>query len=238
MAPKSTKKKSSKPSKPRHCRRAYLAANALFTLDSLELLPNQFSSPPLPTSDLEPSPTPQAPRLTSTTNHPDEGRPTTPRGNEPPMSLIDPRLLEPTVYGPQTPPATPTSTQVLPQTLAQPEDSMNSDDSDNSDSDDNNSKQGSHAGRIRITKDKPKYGFVMGAKRGGYPFEVLRTKELQPPILESTKSCAWFIRCMSDILVRCERVANQTGCWIFLAAQHTTARVLKFNALTVSALLT
>src|ERR1700761_3414790 len=70
--------------------------------------------------------------------------------------------------------------------------------------------------------------------------DILRMKELRPPITDQAKASARFLRCASDIIERvrtvhitytaliscmpqCERLSQETGCWLHFSAQHLFA---------------
>ncbi|KAJ7730930.1 hypothetical protein B0H14DRAFT_2640140 [Mycena olivaceomarginata] len=61
---------------------------------------------------------------------------------------------------------------------------------------------------------------VNGARRGNQIFKVVRGKPLRPALEEQSGTSARFLRCVSDILDRCERVSEETGCWLHFSAQH------------------
>ncbi|KAF7324246.1 hypothetical protein MSAN_01272200 [Mycena sanguinolenta] len=78
--------------------------------------------------------------------------------------------------------------------------------------------------RLRISKQNPAYGHVDGAMRGNQMYKILRTKPLRPVIEEQAEASARFLRSVSDIIDRCERVSHETGCWLHFSAQHLFAR--------------
>ncbi|KAL0947181.1 hypothetical protein HGRIS_013305 [Hohenbuehelia grisea] len=77
--------------------------------------------------------------------------------------------------------------------------------------------------RKRITNQNNEYGFMEGAQHGGQPFSVLRMK---PPLKLESKSdiSTRFLDQAKDIVYRAERLGLETGCWIYLAAQHQHAQ--------------
>ncbi|KAJ7206836.1 hypothetical protein GGX14DRAFT_297604, partial [Mycena pura] len=77
--------------------------------------------------------------------------------------------------------------------------------------------------RTRVTKKNALYGNVDGAMRGSKPFDILRMKELRPAITDQADASARFLRCASDIIERCERLSQETGCWLHFSAQHLFA---------------
>ncbi|KAJ6542681.1 hypothetical protein B0H19DRAFT_305990 [Mycena capillaripes] len=60
--------------------------------------------------------------------------------------------------------------------------------------------------------------------RGSKKYEIVRTKALRPPLAEQVEASARFLRCAGDIIERCERLSNETGCWLFFSAQHLFAQ--------------
>ncbi|KAJ3557408.1 hypothetical protein NP233_g11751 [Leucocoprinus birnbaumii] len=74
------------------------------------------------------------------------------------------------------------------------------------------------------TKGGAPHGFIDGVMRGNHEFRGLkRTIALRPPSKSSTLASKRFARVIRQILTRTENLAVETGCWIYLAAQHATA---------------
>ncbi|KAF8155381.1 hypothetical protein K438DRAFT_357386 [Mycena galopus ATCC 62051] len=74
--------------------------------------------------------------------------------------------------------------------------------------------------RNRATQKNPIYGLVNGARRGNQIFKVVRGKPLRPALEDQSDTSARFLRCVSDIIDRCEHVSEETGCWLHVSAQH------------------
>ncbi|PPR05181.1 hypothetical protein CVT26_012267 [Gymnopilus dilepis] len=83
--------------------------------------------------------------------------------------------------------------------------------------------------QVRTTASNPYNGFVVGAFRGQEPFSVVRGHPLPAPIADTQKASKHFTSTISSILTKCEDLANQTGCWLFLGAQHPTAKLGAVN---------
>ncbi|KAJ7211779.1 hypothetical protein B0H12DRAFT_1079548 [Mycena haematopus] len=65
--------------------------------------------------------------------------------------------------------------------------------------------------RLRATKKNPVHGEVEGAMRGAKKIDIVRQKELRDPLSDQAEASARFLRCVSDIIDRCERVSHETG---------------------------
>ncbi|KAJ3566938.1 hypothetical protein NP233_g6683 [Leucocoprinus birnbaumii] len=73
-------------------------------------------------------------------------------------------------------------------------------------------------------KEKEDYGFILGLMRGSEVLaDVKRPRALPKPLTKSSFMSRRFRRALPLIVARLEALAHQTGCWIYLAAQHTTA---------------
>ncbi|KAJ7749781.1 hypothetical protein B0H14DRAFT_3603453, partial [Mycena olivaceomarginata] len=77
--------------------------------------------------------------------------------------------------------------------------------------------------RVRISKKNLEFGMVKGAMRGNNHFEIVRTKKSRPTATGRRDASARFLRSASDIIERCERLSNETGCWLHFSAQHMFA---------------
>ncbi|KAK7059855.1 hypothetical protein R3P38DRAFT_3252100 [Favolaschia claudopus] len=100
---------------------------------------------------------------------------------------------------------------------AQGEDVISSSENDTS------SVSGHSGSRVRVTKKNPIHGLVVGAMRGGRAYDIVRSKPLRNPIASQAEASARFLRCATDIMERCERMSNETGCWLYFTAQHLFA---------------
>ncbi|KAJ3562490.1 hypothetical protein NP233_g9535 [Leucocoprinus birnbaumii] len=159
-------------------------------------------------------------------------------GNTISDDLIDPLLRNASVAPPashsQAPPGNAQSTpQPSPAQEAQAqnvqsnegegegEDGWCSDDPDDLDDDEEAPKK-----KKKSQKDKEKgdYGFILGLMRGNDVLEdVKRPRALPKPLTKSSFMSRRFRRALPLIVAHLEALAHQTGCWIYLAAQHTTA---------------
>ncbi|KAJ7781849.1 hypothetical protein DFH07DRAFT_949542 [Mycena maculata] len=77
--------------------------------------------------------------------------------------------------------------------------------------------------RVRISKKNAVHGMVEGAMRGAKDFEIVRMKRLRPIIANKKDASARFLRSATEIIDRCERLSNETGCWLYFTAQHMFA---------------
>ncbi|KAJ3561779.1 hypothetical protein NP233_g9985 [Leucocoprinus birnbaumii] len=67
------------------------------------------------------------------------------------------------------------------------------------------------------------HGFVEGAMKGNFPYSIRRTKALRKPAATSSIASRRFRRVMKTIVRLGEGVSGETGCWLYIAGQHTTA---------------
>ncbi|KAK7013634.1 hypothetical protein VNI00_019455 [Paramarasmius palmivorus] len=78
--------------------------------------------------------------------------------------------------------------------------------------------------RVRPSKSNPIYGLVDGAKRGSERWEVPR-KVPKLTILPTWADCnKKFNEKLQSVIRLAEEAADETGCWIYLAAQMPTGR--------------
>ncbi|KAK7030570.1 hypothetical protein R3P38DRAFT_2774890 [Favolaschia claudopus] len=89
---------------------------------------------------------------------------------------------------------------------------------------DTSAQESSGTSRMRVTKKNQLHGNVVGAMRGAKKFEITRMKPLRPPIESQAEASARFLRSASDIIERCERLSNETGCWLYFSTQHVFAQ--------------
>ncbi|KAK7016273.1 hypothetical protein R3P38DRAFT_3203172 [Favolaschia claudopus] len=98
------------------------------------------------------------------------------------------------------------------------------DDAQSASDDDTLSVAANRRSRVRVTKTNPIHGYIVGAMRGGKRYNIIRTKPLRDPIASQAEASARFLRCATDIIERCERMSNETGCWLYFTTQHLFAR--------------
>ncbi|KAG6827545.1 hypothetical protein H0H92_011352 [Tricholoma furcatifolium] len=82
------------------------------------------------------------------------------------------------------------------------------------------------ADRIRITRKNAVYDSVVGAMRGSKPLEIPRTRPLREPIDDIARNTRRFNRIITDIITRCERLGEETGCWLLFLAQLPSSKAL------------
>ncbi|KAG6810512.1 hypothetical protein H0H92_011539 [Tricholoma furcatifolium] len=80
--------------------------------------------------------------------------------------------------------------------------------------------------RIRITRKNAVYDRVVGAMRGSRLLDIPRSKPLRNPIDDIARNTRRFNRIIKDIIMRCERLSEETGCWLLLLAQVPTSKAL------------
>ncbi|KDR76769.1 hypothetical protein GALMADRAFT_67141, partial [Galerina marginata CBS 339.88] len=80
------------------------------------------------------------------------------------------------------------------------------------------------ATRRKPTQANPFHGHVDGVKRGNAPYAIHRNKRLPNVIENSRDASRRFSRLLNKIVEKCEDASRETGCWLFLGAQHTSAR--------------
>ncbi|KAF5311573.1 hypothetical protein D9611_009509 [Ephemerocybe angulata] len=76
----------------------------------------------------------------------------------------------------------------------------------------------------RAKASDPYNKHVRGAKRGVQTFEVVRKHPCPRPLAKTADATAYFARTIETIIERCEDVSVASGCWLFIGAQHVTAR--------------
>ncbi|KAH9478165.1 hypothetical protein JR316_0008618 [Psilocybe cubensis] len=90
------------------------------------------------------------------------------------------------------------------------------------------SSQSSSAGSAsrpnRTSAQNPYNGYVDGAYRGSSVYQIVRGHRLPSPISDNTRSVKKFTNTINSIIEKCEDISKETGCWLFIGAQHATAR--------------
>ncbi|KAF8491009.1 hypothetical protein JB92DRAFT_2753638 [Gautieria morchelliformis] len=76
-------------------------------------------------------------------------------------------------------------------------------------------------GRCRVTSSNAIWGHVECVMRGTEPWRLRRVQALKPPEGDRRKRATHFTRLMEDLAWR--NIANETGCWFFMGAQHPRA---------------
>ncbi|KAJ7787749.1 hypothetical protein B0H14DRAFT_2629056 [Mycena olivaceomarginata] len=119
-------------------------------------------------------------------------------------------------------------TQLIPFPPATPDPPSNTGDARSSDDSDAQEETARPSGstrrhRIRVTRKNALHGRVEGAMRGNKVFDIVRMKELRPAMADQARASARFLRSASDIIERCERLSQETGCWLHFSAQHLFA---------------
>ncbi|KAF8508845.1 hypothetical protein JB92DRAFT_2658058, partial [Gautieria morchelliformis] len=76
---------------------------------------------------------------------------------------------------------------------------------------------------IRVSRSNPAYGLVEGIMRGHTPWALRRTHPIKKPETDANKRAARFTRLIGDLAIRCESLAAETGCWLFLGVHHPSA---------------
>ncbi|KAH9477987.1 hypothetical protein JR316_0010220 [Psilocybe cubensis] len=82
----------------------------------------------------------------------------------------------------------------------------------------------SHPKPPRTSAQNPYHGYVQGALRGTEVYQIVRGHSLPSPISENTRLVKQFTNSINAIVEKCEDLSKQTGCWLFIGAQHATAR--------------
>ncbi|KAF8869350.1 hypothetical protein BD779DRAFT_1682308 [Infundibulicybe gibba] len=75
--------------------------------------------------------------------------------------------------------------------------------------------------RCRVTVGDPVFGFVSGAKRGNSN-GILQGYSTSTTDVRFGDSVKRFTREVASIVSRCERISEETGCWLVLMARHAT----------------
>ncbi|KAL0067312.1 hypothetical protein AAF712_005538 [Marasmius tenuissimus] len=76
--------------------------------------------------------------------------------------------------------------------------------------------------RQRPTRLRPTFG-MMSAKKGSATYDVVRTGALVGRV-EKSEVNRRFTRSLDRILLKCERLADETDGWLFIAAQHPSVQ--------------
>ncbi|KAJ8083316.1 hypothetical protein PM082_009188 [Marasmius tenuissimus] len=76
--------------------------------------------------------------------------------------------------------------------------------------------------RLRPTRANPHYGLLV-AKKGDKDYSIVRSGRLFGPMTEG-KVTQHFVECMDCILILCECVHDETGCWLQVSAGHPNSR--------------
>ncbi|KAG6825895.1 hypothetical protein H0H92_001962 [Tricholoma furcatifolium] len=82
------------------------------------------------------------------------------------------------------------------------------------------------ADRLRITRKNAAYDLVVGAMRGSKTLEIPRTRPLREPIDDIARNTRRFNRIITDIIMCCERLGEETGCWLLFLAQLPSSKAL------------
>ncbi|KAG6809251.1 hypothetical protein H0H92_001002 [Tricholoma furcatifolium] len=82
------------------------------------------------------------------------------------------------------------------------------------------------AERIRITRKTAIYDRVVGAMRGSRSLDIPHSKPLRSPIDDIAGNTRRFNHIIKDTIMRCERLSEETGCWLLLLAQLPTSKAL------------
>ncbi|KAL0569437.1 hypothetical protein V5O48_012525 [Marasmius crinis-equi] len=78
-------------------------------------------------------------------------------------------------------------------------------------------------GKRRTPKvDDPIWG-LMKARKGSQPYDVMRTGALLGPVDRSVVNKR-FNTNIQRILLKCEQLADETNCWLYIAASHPTVQ--------------
>ncbi|KAG6805748.1 hypothetical protein H0H92_014168, partial [Tricholoma furcatifolium] len=86
------------------------------------------------------------------------------------------------------------------------------------------------ADRVRITRKNAVYNKVIGAMRGSQALEIPRSKPLRAPIDDVAANTRRFNRIVADIIMRCERLGEETGCWLLFLGQLPSSKALTHYA--------
>ncbi|KAL0568690.1 hypothetical protein V5O48_013296 [Marasmius crinis-equi] len=76
--------------------------------------------------------------------------------------------------------------------------------------------------RQRPTLDNPVYG-MMSAKKGSAGYDVVRTGSLLGRV-ERKDMNRRYVRTMDRILLNCEKLCDETDCWLYIAAHHPSSQ--------------
>ncbi|KAG6807450.1 hypothetical protein H0H92_007513 [Tricholoma furcatifolium] len=86
------------------------------------------------------------------------------------------------------------------------------------------------ADRIRITRKNAVYNKVIGAMRGSQVLEIPRSKPLRSPIDDVAANTRRFNRIVTDIIMRCKCLGEETGCWLLFLGQLPSSKALTHYA--------
>ncbi|KDR72063.1 hypothetical protein GALMADRAFT_213511 [Galerina marginata CBS 339.88] len=77
--------------------------------------------------------------------------------------------------------------------------------------------------QVRTSTTDP-YNGLVSAQRGNLPYNVVRGHKAPDRHDKTSKSTKAFGEKIDAILEKCDDLSLQTGCWLFIGAQHPTAR--------------
>ncbi|TFK59214.1 hypothetical protein BDN72DRAFT_884023 [Pluteus cervinus] len=76
---------------------------------------------------------------------------------------------------------------------------------------------------IRIRVAPGTYGYVEGCTRGAHQLRIARTRALRLGQGDVKQASSRFRREIRNLIIRCERLSVETGCWLLLNAHHPHA---------------
>ncbi|KAH9480805.1 hypothetical protein JR316_0007405 [Psilocybe cubensis] len=76
----------------------------------------------------------------------------------------------------------------------------------------------------RTSARNPYNGYVDGAYRGTEVYQIVCGHRLPSPISDNTRAVKKFTNAINSIIEKCEDISRETACWLFIGAQHSTAR--------------
>ncbi|KAF8986710.1 hypothetical protein BDQ17DRAFT_1436111 [Cyathus striatus] len=78
-----------------------------------------------------------------------------------------------------------------------------------------------HRKPVTMKENEKCFGTVEGVQWGSSNYKIVRTKKLEPEILDHASASQHFNRDIGPIIAKMERLSLSTGAWVLLLARHT-----------------
>ncbi|KAF8988270.1 hypothetical protein BDQ17DRAFT_1435099 [Cyathus striatus] len=78
-----------------------------------------------------------------------------------------------------------------------------------------------HRKPVTMEENEKRFGTVEGVQQGSLNYKIVRTKKLEPEILDRASASRRFNRDIRPIIAKMERLSLSTGAWVLLLAHHT-----------------
>ncbi|KAF5328031.1 hypothetical protein D9611_015077 [Ephemerocybe angulata] len=71
---------------------------------------------------------------------------------------------------------------------------------------------------------KPIFDWIEGVGRGARNWRLARKRPLLPEIVDNARATKCYSGWVHDLMSRCESISIRSGCWMYVAVQHPSAR--------------